>query len=116
MFLMAKAQIQKSNNFLNNIKIPSVPPILISGETMTNILEKANIFNKYFVSQSNPLENNSKLPSLLLNTNKPLNTVSIKKDDITSIIKSLNPTKAPVCLITSQFAWGFYHNSYCPNF
>ena len=33
------------NNFLNNIKIPSVPPILILGETITSIVEEANVFN-----------------------------------------------------------------------
>ena len=48
------------NNFLNSIKIPSVPPIQ-SGATITNIVEKANIFNDFFSSQCNiPLENNSK--------------------------------------------------------
>ena len=81
------------NNFLDNIKIPSVPPILISGGTISNIVEKANIFNDSFTSQCTTLENNSKLPSLLMNTDKRLNTASIKKDDITSIIKSLNSTK-----------------------
>ena len=55
------------NNFLNNIKIPSVPPILISGKTITNIVEKANIFNESFASQCTPLEKKSKLPSLLMN-------------------------------------------------
>lgn len=37
-------------NFLNNIKILSVPAILLSGKTRRNILEKANIFNKLFAS------------------------------------------------------------------
>lgn len=50
-------------NFLNNIKILSVPAILLSGKTRRNILEKANIFNKLFASQPTPLENSSKLPS-----------------------------------------------------
>ena len=80
------------NNFLNSIKISSVPPILISGKTITKIIDKANCFNEFFASQYTPLENNSKLPSLLTNTNTRLSTVSIKNDDITSIVKSLNPT------------------------
>lgn len=42
------------NNFLSNIKIPSLLPILISGETITNIVEKANIFNEFFGPQCNP--------------------------------------------------------------
>ena len=70
------------NNFHNNIKIPFVPPVLISGETITNIIEKANIFNDFFASQCTPSENNRELPLLLMNTDKRLNTVSIKKDDI----------------------------------
>ena len=63
-------------------------------ETITNIVKTANIFNEFFVSQCTPLDNNCKIFSLLMNTDKWLNTVSIKKDDIASIIKSLNPTKA----------------------
>ena len=65
------------NNFLNNIKIPSVPPILTSGEKISNIVEKTKIFNEFFVSQCTPLEYSSKLSSLLMNTDKGLNTVSI---------------------------------------
>ena len=58
------------NNFLSNIKIPSLLPILISGETITNIVEKANIFNGCFASQCTPLKNSVKVPLLLMNTDK----------------------------------------------
>ena len=80
------------NNILHNIKIPSMPPILASGKRITNIVEKANLFN-FFASQCTPLENTSKLPPLLLKTDKRLNTISFKDSDRTSIIKSLKPTK-----------------------
>ena len=82
------------NNILHNIKIPSIPPILASGKTTTNIVEKANLFNNSFASQCTPLENTSKLPPLLMKTDKRLNTISFKDSDITSIIKSLKPAKA----------------------
>ena len=82
------------NNILHNIKIPSIPPILASGKTITNIVEKANLFNNFFASQCTPLENTSKLPPLLMKTDKWLNTISFKDSDITSIKKSLKPTKA----------------------
>ena len=91
------------NKILNNIKISAVPPIFMSGETIKYIVEEANIFNEYFASQCTTLENNSKLPLLPMNTNKRLKTVSMKKDDITSTIKSLNPTNL-MGLITSQLA------------
>ena len=38
------------NNILHNIKIPSIPPILASGKTITNTVEKANLFNNFFAS------------------------------------------------------------------
>ena len=58
------------NKIMHNIKIPSIPPILASGETITNIVEKANLFNNFFTSQCTPLENTSKLPPLLMKTDK----------------------------------------------
>ena len=67
------------NSFLNNIKIPAVPPILVSGEKIADIVVKANIFNEFFASQCTPFENNNKLPSLLMNTDICLNTVSLRK-------------------------------------
>ena len=73
------------NNILQIIKIPSIPPILASGKTITNVVAKANLFNNLF---------NSKLPPLLMKADKRLNTISFKDSDITSIIKSLKPTKA----------------------
>ena len=82
------------NNILQNIKIPSIPPILASGKTITNIVTKANLFNNFFASQCTTLENTSKLPPLLMKADKRLNTISFKDSDITAIIKSLKPTKA----------------------
>ena len=80
------------NNFLNNIKILSIPP-KTSGKTITNTVNKANLFNNFFASQCTPLENTSKLPPLLMKTNNRLNTIFFKDSDITSIIKSLKATK-----------------------
>ena len=50
------------NIILHNIKIPSITPILACGKTITNIVEKANLFNNFFASQCTPLENTRKLP------------------------------------------------------
>ena len=82
------------NNILHNIKIPSIPSILAAGNTITNIVEKGNLFSNFFASQCTPSENTSKIPPLLMKTNKQLNTISFKDRDITSIIKSLKPSKA----------------------
>ena len=42
----------------NGRKIPIIPPLSVNGKIITNFKEKANLFNKYFSSQCNPLPNN----------------------------------------------------------
>ena len=37
-------------------------PLSVNEKRITNFKEKANLFNKYFSSQCNPLPNDSKLP------------------------------------------------------
>ena len=36
------------NRFLNNRKIPEIPPLLVNGDIITNFSEKADLFNKFF--------------------------------------------------------------------
>ena len=43
------------NRFLSNKKIPAIPPLLGTGEIMSNFSQKASIFNKFFASQCTPL-------------------------------------------------------------
>ena len=46
----------------NGRKIPIILPLSVNGKIITNFKEKVNLFNKYFLSQCNPLPNDSKLP------------------------------------------------------
>ena len=61
------------NYFLNNIKISSILPIFANGKTISNVADKANLFNDFFASQSTPLENSSTLPPFSMKTDKRLN-------------------------------------------
>ena len=47
------------NRFLSNKKIPSIPPLLVNGEMISNFSKKAELFNKLFASQCTPLSNTS---------------------------------------------------------
>ena len=82
------------NYFLNNIKISSIPPIFANGKSISNVADKANLFNDFFASQCTPLENSSTLPPFSMKTDKRLNTINFNGDDIISIIKSLDSKKA----------------------
>ena len=58
---------------------------------------KANIFNKFFVNQCTPLENDSVLPTnQMLLTSSRLCTLNFNEEEIIQIIRNLNEHKAHV--------------------
>ena len=82
-------------SFVNGKKIPLIPPILVKDQLVTNFLEKANLFNEFFTQQCNTIENDSTLPNdLVFETTERISSFDISKDEITKIIRSLDPNKA----------------------
>ena len=53
-------------SFVNEKKIPLIPPILVNDQLVTNFLEKANLFNEFFTRQCNTIEDDSTLPNDLV--------------------------------------------------
>ena len=45
--------------FLNDTKIPLIPPLLVSNQLVSDFLEKANLFNDYLSKQRTAINNNS---------------------------------------------------------
>ena len=72
------------NRFLSNKKIPSIPPLLVNGEMISNFSKKAKPFNNFFALQCMPLSNTSTLPPLTIRTAKQLSSSKINEDDILS--------------------------------
>ena len=59
---------------------------------MTNFLGKVNLFNEFFTQQCNAIENDSTLPNyLVFETTEIISSLHISKDEITKIIRSLDP-------------------------
>ena len=83
------------NPFINNIKIPSVPPLLINGKKVLNFFKRAELFNKFFVSQGSLVKDSITLPSFKLCANKS-DKLSFSEDDVTELIKKLNPKEQHV--------------------
>ena len=82
------------NRFLNNRKIPAIPPPLKSGNIITNLFEKADLFNKFFADQCTLLNNLNKLPLVYLKTDKKLCNLSINENYISTIIRNLDPNRS----------------------
>ena len=82
-------------SFLNNKKIPCIPPLIYNNQFITDFKEKSELFNPFFAKQCSLIETGSKLPIQMLGrTNKSLNNVTFNDGDILSIISNLDPNKA----------------------
>ena len=91
----SKAYWSLLKTFLNNKKIPLIPPLYHQGDFITNFRRKAELFNSFFASQCSLIKNDSKLPSYLYyKTDNRLSAVNFSIDDITKILQNLDPNKA----------------------
>ena len=52
-----------SKTFLNNKKVPVIPPMFYDNKFIPDFKQKAEIFISHFPKQCAPLINNSKIPS-----------------------------------------------------
>ena len=81
--------------FLNNKKIPCIPPLFHDNKCVIVFREKADFFNTFFAEQCLLPKNNSELPkTLLFLTEKRLSNVQISNQNIIKIINSLGSNKA----------------------
>ena len=81
--------------FLNNKKIPLIPPLFHENRFITDFKEKAELFNSLFSNQCSLLKNCSKLPTnLRYVTDKRLRTINFTADNADKIIENFNPNKA----------------------
>ena len=83
------------NFFLNNKKIPIIPPLFNENHFITDFKEKAQLFHFFFSKQCSLIPNNSSLPAdVNYIIEKRLSTVTISAKDIGKIIQNLDSNKA----------------------
>ena len=79
--------------FLNNGKIPCIPPLRHHNKYIPDFKEKVGIFN--FAEQCFSINNSSKLPSTILKrTEKIVLSVSFSSNVNAKIVRELDPNKA----------------------
>ena len=92
----SKAYWSILKTFLNDKKIPCIPPVFHNNKFFIDFKEKAELFNTFFADQYSLLKTNSELPkSLLFLTEKRLSNVQIPNENILKIINNLDPNKTP---------------------
>ena len=81
-------------SFLNNKKIPCIPPLFLQNRYITKYKDKAELFNNFFANQCSLINNSSVLSSLLLKqTENTISSIDFGLDDIAKIIHNLDPNK-----------------------
>ena len=82
-------------DILNNKKIPCIPPLKHQNKYVTDFEGKAEIFNSFFAEQCSLMNDSSTLPlTFLKRTDKFVSSISFSSNDISRIIRDLDPTKA----------------------
>ena len=82
------------NTVLNKVKIPMIPPLLENGLFVTDLTEKAQIFNDYFILQCTTIDTGSEILQDTPVTTTLISDFVICEEKILNIIRSLNPNKA----------------------
>ena len=77
--------------FLNNKKIPLIPPFLYVTCFISAFKQKAELLNDFFSNQCSLINNNSKIPTNLIHvTDRRLSPVTFSVGDVVTIIQNVN--------------------------
>ena len=81
--------------FLNNKKIPIIPPLYHKNEFVIDFKKKAELFNSFFADQSSLISNGRELSRKLeYLTQSRLPSITSSTDNIAKMIQNLDPNKA----------------------
>ena len=81
--------------FLNNKKIPIIPPVFYENRFITDFMEKVQLFNIFFSKECSLIPNNSSPPAdANYSTDRSLSTATFSARDIGKIIQNLDSNKA----------------------
>ena len=81
--------------FTNNLFSEPIPRLFHQGNYVTDFKKKAKLFNSFFAKQCSIIQNSSEL-LLTLNkkTKNSISSITFNRNDIATITRSLDPSKA----------------------
>ena len=82
------------NSFLENKKMPNIPPLFENGEIINDYFSKAEIVNNHFALPCTPFYEGEVEPNVQLWTPLNLSLVTISEEKVIDIIRALDPNKS----------------------
>ena len=79
---------------MNKCRTPKSPPLLVNNVFILGCKEKAKLFNDFLSNKCRLIANNNVLSTFNFLTDKRIDQISIKKDEIVYLARNLNPNKA----------------------
>ena len=79
---------------MNTCRTPKIQPLLVNNVFILDCKEKTKLFNDFCSNQCRLIANNCVLPTFNFLTDKRIDQISIKKDEIVYLVRNLNPNKA----------------------
>ena len=73
---------------MNKCRGPKIPPLLVNNVFILNCSEKARIFNDFLSNQCRLITNSSILPTFNFLTDKRIDQISIRRDEIVSLVRT----------------------------
>ena len=81
------------NRVMNKCRAPKIPPLLVNNVFILNCRDKAKLFNDFSTDQCRLITNSSTLPTFNFLTDKRIDKILIRRDEIVSLVRHLNPFK-----------------------
>ena len=78
-------------------KIPSIPPLLVNNNFISDIRVKANLFNDFLAPLYTTIKNGSTLSQFAYNIDVKINSFRVNENDISLITKTSDAEKAHCC-------------------
>ena len=75
-------------------RAPKIPPLLANNVFILNCRDKAKLFNDFFTDQCRLITSSCRLPTFNFLTDKRIDKILIRRDEIVSLVRHLNPNKA----------------------
>ena len=82
---------------INKSRTPKAPPLLVNNVFILDCKEKAKLFNDFFSNQCRLIANSSVLPTFNFLTDKRIDQIPIKKDEIVFLVRNLNHLYTLTC-------------------